>query len=102
MDAAKPHPQRLSIFAVTILEEAAVAARFAPIQPTVAHRLALAWLAYVGLSEDWRTAAFWKLLRRHDVAGRSDGQYRRDAEFANCLNGWRRMAGMPAKADWWR
>ena len=102
MDSPKPHPQRLSVFAVTILEETAVAARFEPIQPTLAHRLALAWLAYIGLSEDWRTELFWKLLRTHELAGRPDGQYRRESDFARCLNGWRRMAGTPTKADWWR
>ncbi len=99
---SKPSRQRLVAFAVAVLEEAAVAARFAPIKRTVAHRLALGWLAYVGLSEPWRTDTFWKLLGTAEGLDRSDGQYCRDRSFANCLNGWRRMAGLPPKDDWYR
>ena len=101
MDSTQPHPQRMAIFAVTILEEAAKAARFEPIKPTVAHRLALAWLAYIGLSEPLRTETFWKLLRTFEESHRPDGQYCRESQIAACLNGWRRLAGMPEKLAWW-
>jgi hypothetical protein len=99
---SKPSPQRLAAFAVAVLEEAALAARFAPIRPTVAHRLALGWLAYAGLSEPWRTALFWQLLRTAPEAHKPDAQYCRDGEFGRCLAGWRRLAGLPEKTDWYR
>ncbi len=105
MDAqpdSKPSPRRLALFAVTILEEAASEARHAPIKRTVAHRLALGWLAYIGISEPWRTEKFWSLLGGADGLGRPDGQYCRDKDFAVCLNGWRRMIGLPHKDDWYR
>lgn len=97
-----PNPQRLAVFAVLILEDAAVKARFEPIKPTVAHRLALGWLAYIGVSEQWRTELFWKLLRTITHPGRPDGQYCRDSEFRRCLAGWRRLVGLPPKEDWYR
>ena len=100
--SAKPSPQRLAVFAFMILEEAAISARHQPIKRTVAHRLALGWLAYAGLSEPWRTEKFWKLLGDADELGRSDGQYVRDQEFARCLSGWRRCVGLPSKEDWYR
>lgn len=99
---SKPKPQRLSAFAVAILEEAAVSARYQPIKRTPAHRLALGWLAYIGISEPWRTEMFWKLLGKAEGMNRPDGQYCRDMDFAVCLNGWRRMVGLPPKADWYR
>src|SRR6478735_1370159 len=99
---SNPSPQRLTAFAVAVLEEAAVAARHGPITRTMAHRLALGWLAYVGLSERWRTESFWKLLGTAEGVDRTDGQYCRERDFANCLNGWRRMAGLPPKDDWYR
>lgn len=101
MESPKPSPQRLAAFAVAILEEAAIEARRAPIKRTVAHRLALGWLAYIGISEPWRTEKFWKLLGDGDF-GRPDSQYVRDQEFGRCLAGWRRMVGLPPKDDWYR
>jgi hypothetical protein len=102
MEKPKPSLERLSALAVAVLEEAAIEARHAPIKRTVAHRLALGWLAYVGISEPWRTEAFWKLLGSADGLDKPQGQYCRDGEFARCLNGWRRMAGLPSKSDWYR
>ena len=99
---SKPSMRRLSTLAVAVLEDAAIAARFEPIQRTVAHRLALAWLAYVGISETWRTTLFWKLLGESEGLDRPDGQYCRDGEFARCLNGWRRLVDLPPKNDWYR
>jgi hypothetical protein len=101
-DDSRPTPQRLAALAVRVLEEAAVDARYEPIKPTMAHRLALGWLAYCGLSEPWRTRTFWDLLRIRGATERPDGQYCRDKDFARCLNGWRRKAGLPPKADWYR
>lgn len=100
--ALKPSPRRLSVLAVLVLEEAALAARFAPITRTASHRLALAWLAYAGVSEPWRTEMFWALLGSAENLDRPSGQYCRDGDFARCLNGWRRLVGLPAKADWYR
>ena len=97
-----PSPQRLAVFAVAILEEAAIAARHEPIKRTVSHRLALGWLAYIGLSEPWRTDKFWKLLGDADGLDRPDGQYVRDQELGRCLNGWRRLVGLRPKDDWYR
>lgn len=98
---SKPSASRLAGFAFMVLEEAAIQARRAPIKRTVAHRLALGWLAYIGISEKWRTEKFWALLGEYDGLGRPDGQYCRDMEFATCLNGWRRMIGLPPKPDWY-
>lgn len=97
-----PSRERLAFLAFRVLEEAALEARRAPIRRTVAHRLALAWLAYAGFSEPWRTKMFWDLLGQDKYPDRPDGQYCRDGDFERCLNGWRRLIGLPAKADWYR
>ena len=86
---------------MTILEQVAVEARRAPIKRAVAHRLALGWLAYIGISEPWRTEKFWKLLGNADMV-RPDSQYIRDPEFGRCLTGWGRLVGLPPKDDWFR
>lgn len=100
--SAQPSPRRLTVFAVMILEEAAIAARREPIKRTVSHRLALGWLAYIGVSEPWRTETFWNLIGEVDGLGRPDGQYVRDQELGRCLNGWRRLVGLAPKEDWYR
>jgi hypothetical protein len=100
--SAKPSPQRLAAFAVAILEEAAIAARHGSIKRTVAHRLALGWLAYIGISEAWKTERFWNLLGSAECRHRPDGQYVRDQELGRCLNGWRRLVGLAPKDDWYR
>lgn len=97
-----PSPQRLTFLAFRILEDAAIEAREAPIKRTIAHRLALGWLAYIGMSEPWRTEMFWRVLGTDGRLDRPDGRYRRDIDFARCLNGWRNMIGLPPKDDWYR
>ena len=37
-----------------------------------------------------------------DRLDRPDGRYRRDMDFARCLNGWRNMIELPPKDDWYR
>jgi len=84
-----------------IIEQAALDARREPIERTPAHRLALAWMAYAGLSEPWRTKKFWDLLGRAEGARRSDYQYLRDHDLGRCLNGWWIAAGVRPMDDWW-
>ena len=97
----KPSPNRLSFLAFKVLEDAAVEARLAPIKPAVAHRLALAWLAYVGISEPWRTELFWKVLGDNSHTG-PHALMMRERDLARCLNGWRRLIGLPPKVEFWR
>ena len=99
---SKPSPQRLDFLAFRVLEDAAIEARETPIRRTIAHRLALGWLAYAGLSEPWRTELFWRTLGGDDRLDRPGGQYCRDMDFARCLNGWRRRIGLAPKEDWYR
>jgi len=97
---SKPSAQRLSFIAFKVLEQAAFDARHGPITPAIAHRLALGWLAYIGISEPWRTELFWKTIGNITHFAQH-AQMMRDRDLGRCLNGWRRLIGLPPKDPWY-
>lgn len=61
MDQA-PTRDRMTYLALRVLEDALAQAKDGPVVRTVAHRLALGWLAYSGLASPERCTAFWNTM----------------------------------------
>jgi hypothetical protein len=89
-ESTRPSIQRITGLAVLVLDEAAGDAATKPIRRTPAHRLALAWLTYMGFASTTQADDFWKLLGHVGSYTGRDGQLRRNADARVMLEGWRR------------
>lgn len=87
----KPHPGRMNRFAIDILDAARESAEPAPIKPSPAVRLALAWLSFNGIANAEQVECFWTCItkppRDHGMA-----PYCRRRDMHICINRWRTVA----------
>jgi hypothetical protein len=91
-ESTRPNIARITGFAVMVLQDAAEQAQSRPVKRTAAHRLALAWLAYMGFASTMQADSFWRLLGHAGSYTGKDGELRRRADAGVMLDGWRRRA----------
>jgi len=102
--ASRPTKQRLTAIALRILEEALASARHGTVRRTLAHRLALAWLAHERIGLPWHYDAFWRAMAEsYDYAPAEYGLRSRD--LTGILNYWYQATGrqIPShtqRAEW--
>lgn len=97
-------PQRLTFLALCILDEAAAASYRAPVQRTLAIRLALAYLYAVGRGEHELFEGFWTELanpQSHSPSPTQAGHMRGTSVRAN-LYAISRSVGYPQTPDAWQ
>jgi hypothetical protein len=93
-ESSKPSIRRVSGLALTILAQGAQEAATGPIERTHAHRLALAWLAYMEFALPAEADSFWNMLgRARSYTMDKDGCFRFDCDSKRLLAEWRREAG---------
>jgi hypothetical protein len=93
-EPTKPTRQRLDRLALTILEQAVVEAKAAPIKRLPAHRLALAWLTYTDIASPDQATSFWHFLGHSGQYSGDAGEFYRQCDPKWLLEGWKRRAGV--------
>jgi hypothetical protein len=78
-------------FAIDFLDAARIDAEPAPIDPSPALRLALAWLAFNGVAEGWQVELFWKCVTTPPGEHGMD-PYCRSRDMSICINRWTTVA----------
>lgn len=95
MNDSRPTRERLTAIALRILEDALAQGNHGPVRGTLAHQLALAWLAYEKIGLDWHYRNFWQEMA---AEGSKDTykNYFRTTTLTGLLNHWYGQLGWPA------
>jgi len=88
----------MNVLALNILANAATRARYAPIERTFAHRLALAWLVHNRISTPWQAHDFWERIGSDPKGAGPHTDYCRTRDFRITFRGWHRNASLPDNA----
>jgi hypothetical protein len=109
-EISRPSRLRVTHFALEVLREAAAQALEEPIERTVAHRLALAWLTHMDFATPQEADYFWRILGHAQYYDNVDpsGPFRRKCDPPIYLKMWKERAINgprpplpPRKPDWW-
>lgn len=92
MSDNRPPRERLTAIALRILEDVLAQGNHGPVKGTLAHRLALAWLAYEKIGLQWHYRIFWQEM----AAERPKDTYKnyiRVTTLTGLLNYWYTQIG---------
>lgn len=80
----------MCLHALWIVEEPIERAKFSPIMPTAAIRLALAWLVKAEIAQDWQAQGYWDTLTKpHPIKDAPQVAYIRFTAMNGMVEAWK-------------
>ncbi len=95
MGTSRPARDRITDLALAMLEDALARAEHGPVERHHGHRLALAWMAHIGVAQDWQCVDFWREMASEDRSQISTdyARYCRTGRMTGLLDNWYRALG---------